>query len=300
MAQYRLSRNSIDIIFKSEAARLVAVLPKYLGVQLAPIVAQLPTDSPRVDIHMEETDAIFELADGSLLHLEFQTTWRRRDLVRFLLYDVHLYARHRKRIHTVVIYGAGIEQTDTTLDVGAFQYGVSAVYWGREDGEARLAELHEELRTQGQLSESGQVALIFLPLMRQTRPMVEVVRDTVEMAQLLPEGEQRGVLAALLGLGARYLEQRDFEQLVEGLMSTVTGLQLLEQSYERGRVEGRQEGQIEASREDLLTVLESRFDSVPDDLRQRIQEVTEPGVLSHLLVVAATAPDIVAVQAQLP
>jgi hypothetical protein len=126
LAHYRLSRNSIDIIFKREAARLVAALPKYLDVQLAPIVAQLPTDSPQVDIHMEEMDAIFELADGSLLHLEFQTTWRRRDLVRFLLYDVHLYERYKKRIHTVVIYGADIEQAETTLDVGAFQYSVSA------------------------------------------------------------------------------------------------------------------------------------------------------------------------------
>jgi hypothetical protein len=78
-------------------------------------------------------------------------------------------------------------------------------------------------------------------------------------------------------------------------MSTVTGLELLEQSYERGR----QEGQLQVARENLLTVLESRYGSVPDDLRRRIEQITEPERLSRLLVAAATAPDIAAVQAQL-
>jgi hypothetical protein len=38
---------------------------------------------------------------------------------------------------------------------------------------------------------------------------------------------------------------------------------------------------------------------VPDDLRQRVEQITESAVLSRLLVAAATAPDIAAVQAQL-
>ena len=99
MAQYRLSRQSIDIIFKREAIRLVAALPRHLGMDLPPIVAQLPTESPQVDIRLEEMDAVFQLLDGSVLHLEFQTTQRRSDVLRFFLYDARLYAQYRAYPH---------------------------------------------------------------------------------------------------------------------------------------------------------------------------------------------------------
>jgi hypothetical protein len=290
--QYRLSRQSIDIIFKREAARLVAALPYHLGMDLPPIVAQLPTESPQVDIHLEEMDAVFQLADGSILHLEFQTTQRRADVLRFFLYDARLYAQYRSSIHTVVIYGAGIDDAGTQIDGGVFTYRVRAVFLGRQDGETRLAALREQITAQGTLSTEAQVDLIFLPLMRQTRPMAEVVRDAIDLARVLPIEEQRGTLAALLGLGARFLEQRDLEQLVEGLMSTVTGQQLLEQSFEEGR--------LSRAREDILTILSARFGTPPEDLRRYIQRLTEPQVLHQMLVVAATASSIDAVRAQLP
>jgi hypothetical protein len=255
----------------------------------------MPTESPQVDIHLEEMDVVFRLADGSLLHLEFQTTWRRSDLVRFLLYDARLYARYRARIHTVVVYGAGIEDAITEIDGGALTYRAHAIFVGRQDGEARLAAIRDQISVQGTLSAEAQVDLIFLPLMRQTRPLGEVVRDAVEVARGLHMEEQRSTLAALLGLGARYLEQRDLEQLVEGLMSTITGQQLLEQSFQ----EGREEGRLTTLRDDILTILAARFETVPDDMRHHVERLREPDALHHLLVVAATAPDIDAVRTQL-
>lgn len=295
MAEYRLSRQSIDIIFKREATRLVAALPRHLGIDLPPIVAPLPTESPQVDIHLEEMDAVFQLADESILHLEFQTTQRRGDLLRFFLYDAQLYARYRSRIHTVIIYGAGIDTAPTELDGGAFAYRTHAVFLGQQDGDARLAAIRQQIAAEGILSTEAQVDLIFLPLMRQTRPMEAVLRDAIDLARALPNEEQRGTLAALLGLGARFLEQRDLERLVEGLMSTVTGQQLLEQSFE----EGREEGRLSASRAHIQAILEARFGVVPEKLRQQIGRLREQDVLDQAVVIAATAPTIDAVRTQL-
>jgi hypothetical protein len=36
-------------------------------------VRHFPTELPVVDVHLEQLDTVFELADGSLLHLAFQT-----------------------------------------------------------------------------------------------------------------------------------------------------------------------------------------------------------------------------------
>jgi hypothetical protein len=159
-------------------------------------------------------------------------------------------------------------------------------------GSVSFAALSSEGRAQGTLSTEAQVDLIFLPLMRQTRPMAEVVRDAIDLARVLPIEEQRGTLAALLGLGARFLEQRDLEQLVEGLMSTVTGQQLLEQSFEEGR--------LSRAHEDILTILTARLGTPLEDLRRHIERLTEPQILNQMLVVAATAASIDAVRAQLP
>src|SRR5205085_9393528 len=127
------------------------------------------------------------------------------------LYDARLYAQYSARIHTVVIYGAGIDDAVTEIDGGVFTYRTAAVFLGRQDGEARLAALRQEVGAEGMLSTEAQVDLIFLPLMRQARPMADVVRDAIDLARVLPIEEQRGTLAALLGLGARFLEQRDLE-----------------------------------------------------------------------------------------
>src|SRR5690348_256582 len=110
MATNRLTWQHFDVVFKLEARPLVAALPRHLGLHLPPVVEQLATDLPRVDVHIEYMDALFRLQDGSLLHLEFQTTRRRQDLARFLLYDAQLAVKYpATTIHTIVIFGAGIE-----------------------------------------------------------------------------------------------------------------------------------------------------------------------------------------------
>lgn len=296
MAGYRLSRHSIDIIFKREAMRIVAALPYHLGIDLPPVVAQLPTEIPQVDVHMEEMDVVFQLADDSILHLEFQTTSRNGDLIRFLLYDAQLYARYKQRISTVIIYGAGINAATTEIQAGALTYQVRAIFLGQQNGEERLIALREQLARNGSLPAEAQVDLIFVPLMRHARPTVEIMHDAVDVARGLPAHEQQSILAALLGLGARFLEQSDFERLVEDLMSTITGQQLLEQSFE----EGREEGRVGAMREDALDVLSARFGGVPDDVRQRIGHLEKYQDLKRAVVIIATAATLDDVRAQLP
>src|SRR5438128_6312182 len=108
MPKYRLSQHSMDVIFKLEARQLGAALARRFGIDLPRVVRYFPTDLPVADVHFEQLDCVFELADGSLLHLEFQTEHRRETIARFLVYDAQLYERYGRPIHTVVIYGANV------------------------------------------------------------------------------------------------------------------------------------------------------------------------------------------------
>ena len=127
MPSYRLSQHSMDVVFKLEAQQLGSALARRFGIDLPPIVRHFPTELPIADVHLEQLDSVFELADDSLLHLEFQTAHRRDTLTRFLIYDAALYERFGRHIHTVVIYGSRVAAAATRLSFGAVEYKVETV-----------------------------------------------------------------------------------------------------------------------------------------------------------------------------
>ncbi|HZS92463.1 MAG TPA: hypothetical protein VFE42_33865 [Chloroflexota bacterium] len=275
MARHRLSQHAMDAIFKLEAQQLGAALGRRFGINLPPIVRHFPTELPVVDVHLEQLDSVFELADEDLLHLEFQTVHRRETLPRFLLYDAYLIERFGRRVHTVVFYGAQVDVTPDPIDGGSVQYSVYNVLLGQEDGEATYQRLQQQLERSSGLSAEDRLDLIFLPLMRHVRERREVVTETVALAQQLPERQQRQAVAALIGLGHQYLDEEELNILVEGLMSTTLGQRLLE----RGREEGQREGLERA----ILHVLTTRVGPVPPAMRTRLAEVEDLQRLEVLL-----------------
>ena len=160
-----------------------------------------PTELPVVDVHLEQLDTVFELADGSLLRLEYQTVHRRETLLRFLQYDVGLYAQYQRNIHTMVIYGAGISSAPESLNFGVVQYDVRTVFLGRDDGEQTYQRLRARVESGSGLEPEERLDLVFLPLTHNARPPVDVVSGALALAQQLPEEQQRQTLAALIGLG---------------------------------------------------------------------------------------------------
>src|SRR2546421_6097643 len=83
MSQPRVVRQSTVIVLKLIAAALGGDLFARVGVPLPPIVDALPTELPQLDVRTQHTDQLFRLADDSILHLEFQTTHRPGELIRF-------------------------------------------------------------------------------------------------------------------------------------------------------------------------------------------------------------------------
>lgn len=308
MSERGIAWQRFDVIFKQEARLLVAALPGHFGLSLPPIVEQLATDLPRVDIHIEYMDALFRLADGSLLHIEFQTTQRRRDLARFALYVAELINRYRtEKIYTLVIYGAGIDSAPDHLDRGSLVYTVRNVFLGTRDGAAVLRHLQARLASTGTIDEDDRLDMVFLPLMRHDRPMVDVLTDAVEVIRRLPEPVQRQTFAGMLGIGYRSLTGTDLDSLVEKLMSTPTGLRLLDEllergdrRYQEGRDQGLEQGILRGKREDILRILSLRFPAAPPTLPTRLQAVETAERLDSLLELALTVPSVEAFLGALP
>jgi predicted transposase YdaD len=72
-----------------------------------------------------------------------------------------------------------------------------------------------------------------------------------------------------------------------------------EEGLLKGRQEGRQEGEIHSRRLALLDVLEVRFASVPEGLREALSGISELDRLEKLLKFAVVCPDLEAFSSNL-
>ncbi len=228
MPRTRLTQHGMDVVFKLEAQQLGSALARRFGIDLPPVVRYFPTDLPVADVHLEQLDSVFELADERLFHLEFQTEHRGVTLPRFLVYDAYLIERYGRSIVTVVFYGGGVTVAASEIKGGSIQYNVTNVLLGEQDGEETYRRLRDLLAREGGLRPEDRLDLIFLPLMRHTRSRREVVVEAVALARQLPERQQRQTVASLIGLGSHFLNETELETLLEGLMSTNLGQRLIE------------------------------------------------------------------------
>lgn len=258
MPQPRVSRKSADIILKYTADALGSAFFERFGLPLPPIVAALPSELPQLEVRSRQTDLIFRLADGSILHLEFQTTRRSGDLLRFAAYNLAVFERYKRPVWTVVLYGAGIRTARDTLQSGSLTFRAQNILVGRENGDAVLRRLHEKAARSEPFTPIDRVDLILSPLMRHKRPIAEVARDAARLTVNLPQAQREMTVGALLGLS--------YPDISKDVVSSILGelgMMALSQAF-------LEDGKIEGKREALRTILQERFGAVPQNVEQRI------------------------------
>jgi hypothetical protein len=193
---------------------------------------------------------------------------------------VHIYRLSQHSLD--IVFKLEAEQLGTeTLNFGVVQYDVRNVFLGRDDGEETYQRLRARVESGSGLEPEERLDLVFLPLMHNARPPVEIVSGALALAQQLPEEQQRQTLASLIGLGQRFLEQRELDALLEGLMATSIGQQLIERGFEQGLAKGK--------RDDVLKVLTKRFGAVPAAWSEQLQQVNDLERLDALLDAALAA-----------
>jgi len=115
-ARARIVREAKDILLKRLAQSLRGTFLAGLGLDLAPIVEVLPAELPILEVRVQLPDLLFRLADGNILHVEFQSTVSAGDLRRFSRYNYAVgehYAVSNQEpllVYTAVLYGQGISQ----------------------------------------------------------------------------------------------------------------------------------------------------------------------------------------------
>ncbi len=278
-----------DIVFKCVSRILGNDLVRAYGLNPCRIVGPAPTELPRVPLE-RRLDYLFRLDDGSLLHLEFQSAPTK--LERFMVYDVLLCERDRRKVRTVVVYTGGITRAEDCLDYGCFVYKVKNVFMSAFDGDAARLTAASALRDRGRLSGRQRLDLIFSPLMRQKMAPGEAVLAALEVAaEIGDDDDQAFCQAAILGLGDKFLAGDLRKKIREALgMNRFVEMLLeegLEKGLEKGLERGRAEGKAEGKAEDILLLLGNRFGQPAPALQEAVRREKQENRLTDLLLAAA-------------
>ena len=57
----------------------------------------------------------------------------------------------------------------------------------------------------------------------------------------------------------------------------------IQEGFERGMQQGMQQGMLQTARNNVLDILEVRFETVPQSILKRLKEINDPDILKMLL-----------------
>ncbi|WP_066827666.1 hypothetical protein, partial [Clostridium tepidiprofundi] len=155
------------------------------------IIAPANTEIKDISIKTNFTDYTFYTEDGDYIHFEFQTTYKGKDLNRFLFYDASLLYKYNKKVNTIVIYSADIKNTKTKLDGGSLKYEIQAFYMSSLDGDKKYAQLKEKIEAGKELTNEEILSLTFIPLMNSKEDKSTRAIKSIELASKIKENDNK-------------------------------------------------------------------------------------------------------------
>ena len=113
------------------------------GLNIPRIVRALPTNLPEIFANELRIDHIFELEDQTVCIIDYESSYKKENFIKYLQYMARVLERYRKeniygiKLRMVVIYTADVlpGQTDTVFDAGALSYQIEPAFLSSLDSE---------------------------------------------------------------------------------------------------------------------------------------------------------------------
>ena len=244
----------------------------------SPVMAQVETNAVVVD-------ALLVGEDGSVWHLEFEMGTA--SPCRLIEHHVAVVRAHPERAVETVVFWGRPRTGPPAVRCGRATLAARHVVLAEMDGAAELARLRAKVGAGGELGSDDTLKLAMLPLMGQGRPVWEVLREAVPVAEALEPELRRGVVGAMGALAYGALEPGRRPLLLEVLRQMPVG----EELFEVLRQEGERQGEVRMAREAVLDAFLARFDRVPAAVAQAVADTEDPAQLKGWLRAVIRAGD---------
>lgn len=256
---------------------------KFFGINTK-IIAPAETEIKNIDIKTNYTDYLFYTEDGNYLHFEFQTTHKKEDIKRFLYYDASLFYKEKRKVKTIVVYSADIEDVETYVDAGTIKYEIEAFYMKNLDGDERLRYLKNKIGKKESLTGEDLVTLSFIPLMSGIESRSKRTLDSIELAgKISGDDDKLQCLSLLYALFDKFGDEASKIKFKEMISMTEIGRMIredgvkegLEEGLKEGLKEGIKKGKEEGKAEILIKQLIKKFKVLPEEYKQKLKSLPE-------------------------
>lgn len=226
-----------DRALKAAAQFMGKELLPFLGVKCA-IKRVAPTEQIYLQTEAFSEDFNYELLEGGLLHLEFESdVITKEDLRRFRVYEALLSYQYKTAVTTCVICTAAAKNIPNELKEGINSYRVQIVRLKNWNADEIISALEVKQRNMP-LEREELLRLILTPLMGGKMPQPERIRRSF---QLLREEQKirktsglSQMQAVLYALAEKFLSVGEMQKIKEEIHMTRLGQMIFDDGLEEG------------------------------------------------------------------
>ena len=201
-----------------------------------------PTNIPIVQAKELRMDNLFELEDGSVAILDYESQFKETNFTKYGYYIMNVINRYLNEgktpdIHMMVLYTADIETAKTILERTACRIKIEAAYLTGTPSEQWLEEIKGSLANQI-ISDKTLMRLILLPLTyKDEEKKQETIKLCVNLARKIPDKEQETfALAGILTFTDKIISNSTKKYIEEVLGMTQVGQMLMDKGRKEGTI----------------------------------------------------------------
>ena len=203
------------------------------------VVDVKPTNIPIVQARELRMDNLFELEDGSIAILDYESEYKKENFANDGRYTMDVFERYLREgkepdIHMMVLYTADIEKSETVLRRTAFTIEAEVSYLVEVPSEEWLADAKRKI-DENTITDEVLMHLVILPLTyKGEEKKQQAIKECVNLAkQILDKEQETFVLAGILAFTDKVINEKTKNYIKEVLGMTEVGKMLID--------EGRQE-----------------------------------------------------------
>ena len=237
MKKSKTNTHSTDISYKKAFSIFRNKILDFLGLDLPKIKTVLTPEAAEIKVTKNIMDMVFMLEDGSILHIEPEIDLSQKDTLRFLRYDIELYAEHGAKINTIVISDKKVKTENTKIEGGCFDYCLKYIDMSQLNADEKIEEVKEKIQRGEKINE---LELIFLPMMKSEKEKGLLVEELIEIEKKLDiewEKKEQMVITTLV-LSNKLISEEYYHKILEEIRM----IGVIEYGLQKAREEGMEKG----------------------------------------------------------
>ena len=234
-----------DRALKAAAQLMGEELLALMGLE-GKIQRALPTEQVQLRTEDFFEDFNYEMEDGKILHLEFESdSLTKDDLRRFRVYEAVLSYQYKREVITCVLCTARARKQMNQLENGLNCYHVRLICLKDWDADSLIREMEEKQQINC-LEREELLRVILSPLMSGRLPQPERIRRSLVLLRGEQENQEKSELlkmqAVLYVLAEKFLQKEELEKIREEINMTRLGQMIFDDGMEKGIEKGIEQG----------------------------------------------------------